>query len=100
MADTQAEYEKQRIDNLNARIGEIHRLSGAIERAARVGAPLPITKETLRKLSMATRECASVVNEHAIGNKFSDATLRAVATGLFEINDIINNLILYAAMMH
>jgi hypothetical protein len=98
MPSNQADYEKLRLANLSASVSEIRRMSATLERAAKVGAPLPVSKEALKSLSLVARECASIVNEHAAGNRVADATLRAVAFGLFDVYDSINNIILYAAV--
>ena len=98
MLDHQTEYEKLRLANLATRVSEVRRLSGALEQAVKAGKPLPVTKESLRALSLAARECASIVNDHAIGNEVSNATLRAVALGMFDVYESMNNMILYAAV--
>jgi len=91
--------EKQTRDDIIAKLDEIKRIAAQIETAAKAGHPLPISpKEYLKKISPAIAACQSVIEEHAQGDRFSDATLRTVSKALQDIHQSVDSLILYAAM--
>jgi hypothetical protein len=52
----------------------------------------------LKKISIAVAECQSVIDKHAHGDRFSDATLRTVSKALKEMHHSIDSLILHASM--
>jgi hypothetical protein len=95
----QDQYEKQTRDDIIARIDEIKRIAAQIEAAAKAAQPLPNSpKEYLKKISAAIAACQSVIEEHAQGDRFSDATLLTVSNALQDIYQSTDSLILYAAM--
>jgi hypothetical protein len=99
MPASQDEYKEKIRDEIIARLYEIKRISVSIDTAAKASQPLPIAaKEFLKKISIAIAECQSVIDEHAHGNRFSDATLRTVSKALKEMHHSIDSLILHAAM--
>ncbi len=99
MPANQTEREKQTRDKITAKLNEVKRIVATIERAAKAGQPLQTkAKEFLKKVSIVIEECHAVIDGHARGDRFSDATLRTAAKALREINRSIDNLILYAAI--
>ncbi len=99
MPANQDEYEKKTRDEIIAKLYEIKRISVSIDAAAKAGQPLPIAaKEFLKKISIAIAECQSVIDEHAQGDRFSDATLRTVSKASKEMHHSIDSLTLHAAM--
>ena len=99
MPANQNEYEKKTRDEIIAKLYEIKRISASIDAAAKAGQPLPIVAtEFLKKISIAIAGCQSVIDEHAKGNRFSDATLRSVSKALKEMHHSIDSLTLHAAM--
>jgi hypothetical protein len=99
MPASQTEREKETRDKISAKLNEIKRIAATIERRAKAGRPLQTeAKEFLKKISIVINECHAVIDGHARGDRFSDATFRTAAKALREINRSIDNLILYAAI--
>ena len=99
MPTNQTEAEKKTRDNITAKLNEVKRIAATIERAAKAGQPLQTKgKEFLKKISNVIEECHTVIDGHAHGDRFSDATLRTAAKALREINRSIDDLIIYAAI--
>ena len=99
MPANQEEHEKKTRDEVTAKLNEIKRIAATIEAAAKTGRPVQTTtKEFLKKISTLIVECHAVMDGHAHGDRFSDATLRTVSKALREINRSIDSLILYAAI--
>jgi len=99
MPANQEKHEKKTRDGIIEKLNEIQRIAATIEAAVKAGRPPPTTvKEFLKKISIAIAECQAVIDGHAQGDRFSDATLHAVGKALREINQSIDSLILYAAI--
>jgi hypothetical protein len=99
MPANQEKHEKKTRDGIIAKLNEIKQIAATLEAAAKAGQPLQTTaKEFLKKISIMIAECHAVIEGHAHGDQFSDATLHTVGKALREINQSIDSLILYAAI--
>ena len=99
MLANQEEPEKKTRDEVITRTNEIKRIAATIETAAKAGQPFQTTaKDFLKKISAVIVECHGLIDGHAYGDRFSDATLRTVSKALQEINQSIDRLVLYAAI--
>ena len=87
MPTNREKQEKKTRDEIIAKLNEIKRIAATIEAAAKAGQPLQTTaKEFLKKISIVIAECHAVIEGHAPGARFSDATLHTVGKALREIN--------------
>ena len=99
MPANQVEHEKKTRDEVIAKLNEIKRIAATLEAVAKTGRPVQTTtKEFLKKISTLIVECRAVIDGHAQGDRFSDATLHTVSKALREINRSIDSVILYAAI--
>ena len=99
MPADQEKHEKKIRDEIVAKLNEIKRIATRIEAAAKAGQPHQTqAKEFLKKISIVLVECHAVIDGYTHGDRFSDATLRTIGKALREINQSIDNLILYVAI--
>lgn len=99
MPANQEEQEKKTRDEIIANLVEIKRIAVKIEVAAKAGQPVQTTaNQFLKKISSLILKCHAVIDGHAHGKRFSDATLRTVGEALREINQSVDSLILFAAI--